>query len=316
MRSPDPRRVASAYLAGQLNKTAGEVVFKKDRSGDVDSWAYTDVPPSQRDIPRDFNYSPRNQKPLVQVLRSTLAALGYVLMAYNRFARLKSSRLSPDGSLGGRGYIQKIQDMRKQYMNCVEALSALSDTIHDEIHAPHWALLSRQEDEEEKEEVSQLIDDVQVIREDPQEWAEEQTEAELGEQGDDLGDEDEDEEPGAEVMVEDDEFGDAMAGADERTKRNEENPLAWMHPPSPGGKQASIERVAFLWTASHKDELPGGLADQKDPSDFDRRQLRKGLRVEMEHTDDPAKAREIAMDHLTEDPKYYDKLEKIEGGHH
>jgi hypothetical protein len=316
VRAPDPKRVASAYLAGQLSKTAGEVIFKKDRSGDVDSWAYTDVPPSQRDIPRDFNYSPRHQKPLTQVLRSTLAALGYVLMAYNRFAALKSSRLSPDGSLGGRGYIQKIQDMRKQYMNCVEALSALSDTLHDEINAPHWALMSRQEKDDEKDEMSQLIDDVHTIREDPQEWAEGQTEAELGDDEDeDDEDDDVEDEEGSEVLIEEGDFGEAMAGSDERSKKNEENPLAWMHPPSFSGKQASISRVALRWTAKHKDQLPGGLADKKEPSDFDPEQLRKGIEVEREHVDgDTAKAREIAMDHLVEDPKYYDKLQKMEEG--
>jgi hypothetical protein len=37
-----------------------------------------------------------------------------------------------------------------------------------------------------------------------------------------------------------------------------------------------------------------------------------GVFVELEHTDDPQKAREIAMDHLTEDPNYYIKLKKIE----
>ncbi len=41
-------------------------------------------------------------------------------------------------------------------------------------------------------------------------------------------------------------------------------------------------------------------------------QLRKGIEVEKEHTKDESKAREIAMDHLYEDPKYYDKLSKIE----
>jgi hypothetical protein len=41
-------------------------------------------------------------------------------------------------------------------------------------------------------------------------------------------------------------------------------------------------------------------------------QLNKGMKVEMEHTKDKVKAKEIAMDHLFEDPKYYDKLEKIE----
>jgi hypothetical protein len=41
-------------------------------------------------------------------------------------------------------------------------------------------------------------------------------------------------------------------------------------------------------------------------------QLKKGMKVEMEHTKDKQKAKEIAMDHLSEDPKYYTKLEKVE----
>ena len=41
-------------------------------------------------------------------------------------------------------------------------------------------------------------------------------------------------------------------------------------------------------------------------------QLIKGLEVEKEHTKDIEKAKEIAMDHLSEDPNYYDKLRKIE----
>lgn len=39
-------------------------------------------------------------------------------------------------------------------------------------------------------------------------------------------------------------------------------------------------------------------------------QLVKGKKVEMEHVNDEDKAREIAMDHLYEDPKYYEKLKK------
>jgi hypothetical protein len=41
-------------------------------------------------------------------------------------------------------------------------------------------------------------------------------------------------------------------------------------------------------------------------------QLVKGIKVEMEHTTDKDTAREIALDHLKEDPKYYDKLTKVE----
>ncbi len=45
-----------------------------------------------------------------------------------------------------------------------------------------------------------------------------------------------------------------------------------------------------------------------------KKQLDMGMEVEMEHTDDKEKAKEIALDHLWEDPKYYSKLSKIEEG--
>jgi len=75
---------------------------------------------------------------------------------------------------------------------------------------------------------------------------------------------------------------------------------------------------AYLyWKSSsamgHVDLIPGGLADDKSPDEFNPLELRKGTAVEMEHTSDPDIAREIAMDHLTEDPAYYKKLAKMEG---
>lgn len=42
------------------------------------------------------------------------------------------------------------------------------------------------------------------------------------------------------------------------------------------------------------------------------RQLDKGVKVELEHTSDRKVAREIALDHLAEDPRYYDKLSSVE----
>jgi len=60
------------------------------------------------------------------------------------------------------------------------------------------------------------------------------------------------------------------------------------------------------------DKIPGGLASGKKPSDFDKAKLEAGIKVELEHTSDRAIAAEIAMDHLTEDPNYYEKLETIE----
>jgi ribosomal protein S6--L-glutamate ligase len=59
-----------------------------------------------------------------------------------------------------------------------------------------------------------------------------------------------------------------------------------------------------------KDQVLGGKGDEKSDSDFDKNELEIGSMVEFEHTKDPKIAKEIARDHLTEDPKYYSKLIK------
>lgn len=60
------------------------------------------------------------------------------------------------------------------------------------------------------------------------------------------------------------------------------------------------------------DELSGGKADQREPRDFQRDQLIKGIKIEFEHTYDMHRALEIVLDHLVEYDKYYDELEKME----
>lgn len=74
-----------------------------------------------------------------------------------------------------------------------------------------------------------------------------------------------------------------------------------------GGKCVNCGECNSL-LKSRKEEIPGGLADGKDPKEFDSEQLAIGTGVETEHTDDPKVAMEIAMDHLVEDPNYYKKL--------
>lgn len=60
------------------------------------------------------------------------------------------------------------------------------------------------------------------------------------------------------------------------------------------------------------EKIPGGLASGKKKEDFNQVSLNQGIKVELEHTKNKNIAAEIAMDHLTEDPKYYDKLKRIE----
>lgn len=169
-RKPDPKNIARRAMI----RTAGEVRFIKDKSNDATQWAWNDSGPQERKITPDFAFDPRNTKPLAKVLRSTNAALGHAMSAYTVFTKIKSADVSPDGSLGGKGYIQKIAEMRRAYMNVVEAMSALSDTLYDEIRAPHWAAVSRQEDPDERAEVEQIVEDAVEIKQDPEGWAEDQ----------------------------------------------------------------------------------------------------------------------------------------------
>ena len=73
---------------------------------------------------------------------------------------------------------------------------------------------------------------------------------------------------------------------------------------------------------SKKDKIKGGFADNMTPEGIAKKhkvsvkdistQIKKGVKVEMEHVDDESLAREIALDHLFEIPDYYTRLDKME----
>ena len=60
--------------------------------------------------------------------------------------------------------------------------------------------------------------------------------------------------------------------------------------------------------------FPNGRSKHRQPRDFDAGALRRGMRVEAEHSRDPRVQMRIAMDHLTEDPAYYAKLRRANLG--
>lgn len=84
-----------------------------------------------------------------------------------------------------------------------------------------------------------------------------------------------------------------------------------------GGRRMKVRRTASAGfrplTVLVADKLPGGKGDNTKPSEVDQKELAMGIKEEMEHTDDPEIAEEIALDHLTETPNYYSKMKKLEG---
>ena len=73
----------------------------------------------------------------------------------------------------------------------------------------------------------------------------------------------------------------------------------------PGGMSKNMSIKDIAKKHSKKDSFDKTLSHLKS-------EIVKGTKVEMEHTSDPVIAFEIAKDHLSEDPDYYNKLKKIE----
>lgn len=88
--------------------------------------------------------------------------------------------------------------------------------------------------------------------------------------------------------------------------------------------------IARINEMNESEKLKGGIADNKslvqiakkhnaknyyqidDMVKSLKKQVEMGLPIEMDHTDDESKAKEIVYDHLWEDPKYYTKIKKAD----
>lgn len=70
--------------------------------------------------------------------------------------------------------------------------------------------------------------------------------------------------------------------------------------------------IKELMVKYHSEKIEGGKSDYRPDSDFDPEELKIGIEIELEHTNDREIAKEIAKDHLEEHPKYYSALVKME----
>lgn len=123
--------------------------------------------PTKRHIPADHEFNKSAVKPIVQTLWAASVALGHALTAHRSFSRLKSSMFSPDGLLGGRGYVLPVKDVRQNLFEACEQLSTICDTLHDEINAPHWKPKIAELEKSDLDEVVKLLGDADDWVDDP-----------------------------------------------------------------------------------------------------------------------------------------------------
>lgn len=153
------RRIASP---SHNVRVGGKIEFVKDTG------------PLRRDVRvQNFEWSQDALRNLAKILWAMQRSHSYSVAAYRLFSKMPSSQFSPDGLLGGRGYIQGIKDMRAGLAQAVETLSAFTDTIHDEINADHWKPA-----EEADSEVAEIVQDAAEVKANPEEFVEEEYEGE------------------------------------------------------------------------------------------------------------------------------------------
>jgi hypothetical protein len=159
--------MAGVVASGRV-RTAGRIEFIRDQG------------PLRRDVrARGFRWEPESLRDLAKILWAAERAHGYSMSALRLFSKTPSSRISPDGLLGGRGYIQQVKELRAALGQAVEALSSFTDTVHDEINAPHWAGA-------ESPEFGEIVEDVQHVKANPEGFVEEQFQAQVPEAREDF----------------------------------------------------------------------------------------------------------------------------------
>lgn len=148
--------MAVRVVAGRV-RTAGRIEFIRDQG------------PLRRDVrSREFAWEPDTLRNLAKILWAAERAHSYGMSALRLFSKMNSSDFSPDGLLGGFGYIQKVPDMRAGLSQSVEVLSGFLDTVHDEINAPHWANAGEDPVAEE------IVEDAALVKADPEGFVEQQ----------------------------------------------------------------------------------------------------------------------------------------------
>jgi len=85
-----------------------------------------------------FKPDPKNFEALCKIEAKLDVCLKFLSQAMHEFYALKSIDVSPDGKLGGRGFILEIPEIRNRLHAAVENISGLIDTVYDETRGKHW----------------------------------------------------------------------------------------------------------------------------------------------------------------------------------
>ena len=83
----------------------------------------------RREIPEDFKYNKKKLKHLKHILHNVNIALGTLVSALNEFSRVKGPDISPDGLIGGLGYVLPVKDIKESLKTAALVAFAITSSV-------------------------------------------------------------------------------------------------------------------------------------------------------------------------------------------
>ena len=111
----------------------------------------------RRDI-GDFEYDRSKAKVLKKALHNLNVSLGTLFGAMKDLSMLRGSEITPDGKLGGSGFIMGFREMKSTLSVAISQLSDITDTIADELTNPKWGLDPKEISKIEKDKEQEILD--------------------------------------------------------------------------------------------------------------------------------------------------------------
>ena len=114
----------------------------------------------------DFHPTGEDLAALEKILIPLSRAQKNLVRAYGLFAKLKTPRITPDGLIGGRGFVMPLKDVKTMVHQTVEEVATVVDALVDEIfNNPIWAEI-REKTRETVEDLSQLEEEAEFGEDD------------------------------------------------------------------------------------------------------------------------------------------------------
>lgn len=97
-----------------------------------------------RELDKDTEYKKDNVHHITDMLSSLYKGSTALMDASKALTDISAHEISPDGKLGGKGYVMQIKQIREDIASALNLVSNLTDTLSDELTNPKWELTEDQ----------------------------------------------------------------------------------------------------------------------------------------------------------------------------